>query len=43
MKEIIEIKGNRDEFMKVVKDTFKKWGIRGRIPYADRFDKEGLL
>jgi len=29
--------------MLTVKEKFKKWGFRGRIPYADRYDKEGRL
>lgn len=43
LKDLIEIQGTRDDFLQTVKDYFKLWGCRGRIPYADRFDKQGKL
>ena len=43
LKEIIKVDGDRFEFIEQVKQKFMKWGCRGRIPYADRFDKEGRL
>ena len=37
------VHGNREEFISKVKDLCIERDFRVRIPYADRFDKEGYL
>lgn len=37
------ISGNRDEFAAKVKEMCVDRDFRVRIPYADRFDRDGLL
>lgn len=40
---ILKVEGDKFAFLNTIKQTFKQMGFRGRIPYADRYDKEGKL